>query len=347
MAAVRADDIVSWPGIDNRSIFEFNVRREVRRNRVRAQLERAIRQSHEHKDFLAYHNGMTVICESFLEEPSRLIVENPSIVNGAQSAIAFAAGSDAGELTEDLRVFVKFVEISGRPQLAKEISWRSNTQTAVNARNLVALGGPQARITSEFATLYPGIIYETKPDASLARPPGAHVIANDDAAQLLCAIFNAMPWLAVKRLVLFESDNHALIFNESITASNVLLADVIRQHVDDEAVRFPDLYRKSWRLTRIVAVYLVGQILRADSELHKILDDPETALRDRVALSKSLQLPTRVAAATLKQRHDQRDRSDETDAFNVDFKSQEVLHELRDQGRDNFTLLDTLGDISS
>ena len=56
------------------------------------QLDGAIRRKHEHKDFLAYHNGMTVICDSFREErPDELIVQNPSIVNGAQSAIAFAA----------------------------------------------------------------------------------------------------------------------------------------------------------------------------------------------------------------------------------------------------------------
>lgn len=348
IAAVKAEDIVQWPGIDDRSIFELNIRREVpRTGRVRRQLDGAIRRPHDHKDFLAYHNGMTVICDTFSEATSKLVVENPSIVNGAQSAIAFGAADDEGELTGDLRVFVKFVEVQGRPQLAKEISWRSNTQSAVNARNLVALGGPQARLTAEFAADFPGIAYETRPDASVGLPAGTHVIANDDAAQLLCAVFNAKPWLAVKRLVLFESENHAEIFNEGITAAHVVLADVIRQRVDDAVERFPERYRKSWRLTRIVAVYLVGQILRADPTLKTILDDPKAALADRTALAQQLQLPIAVAAATLKQRHDQRDRDDETDSFNVDFKRQDVLHELAARARDNFTLANTIGDLST
>jgi hypothetical protein len=345
MAAVKAEDIVDWPGIDDRSIFDLNVRREVRRNRVRKQLDGAIRRQHEHKDFLAYHNGMTVICESFEDQPDKLIVTNPSIVNGAQSAIAFASAEDEGELTHDLRVFVKFVEVQGRPQLAKEISWRSNTQSAVNARNLVALGGPQARLTAEFAADFAGIVYETRPDASIGRPAGSQVIANDDAAQLLCAIFNAMPWLAVKRLSLFESENHALIFNEDITAAHVVLADVIQQRVDAAADLFPELYRKSWRLTRIVAVYLVGQILQSDPTLKPILDDPKTALADRAKLDHDLELPIKVAAGTLKQRHDQRDREDQTDAFNVDFKRRDVLHELRNNARDNFMLVSTVGSV--
>src|SRR5206468_5665886 len=138
------EDIVGWPGIDDRSLFELNVRRELRRNRVRDQLDGAIRRQHDHKDFLAYHNGMTVVCDSVSEQPGKLIIRNASVVNGAQSAIAFARAADEGDLTEQLRIFVKFVEVAGRPQLAKEVSWRSNTQNAVNARNLMALGGPQA-----------------------------------------------------------------------------------------------------------------------------------------------------------------------------------------------------------
>lgn len=122
-------------------------------------------------------------------------------------------------------------------------------------------------------------MYETRPDASLSQGTTQQVIANDDAAQLLCAVFNAMPWLAVKRLSLFQSKNHALIFNESVTASHVVLVDLIRKRVDEESHRFPERYRRSWRLTRLVAVYLVGQILRSDGALKTILDDRKAAYR--------------------------------------------------------------------
>ena len=204
VAAVRAQDIVQWDGIDTRALFELNVRREVRRNRVRDQLDGAIRRPHDHKDFLAYHNGMTVVCESIELTADKVIAKKPSVVNGAQSTIAFSRAAAEGELTPELRVLVKFVEVSGRPQLMKEISWRSNTQTAVNTRNLVALGGPQQRLIAEFASDFPSITYETRPDATISSASGT-TIKNDDAAQLLCAVYNAMPWLAVKRLALFES----------------------------------------------------------------------------------------------------------------------------------------------
>lgn len=341
VAAVRATDIVAWDGIDTRALFELNVRREVRRNRVRDQLDGAIRRPHEHKDFLAYHNGMTVVCESLVLKNDRVIAKKPSVVNGAQSTIAFARAAADDELTDDLRIFVKFVEVAGRPQLMKEISWRSNTQTAVNNRNLVALGGPQQKLVTEFNEHFPSITYETRPDASLSAAGGS-VIRNDDAAQLLCAVYNAMPWLAVKRLALFESDNHAMIFNEDISAAHVVFVDAIKRAVEAEKDRVPPLYRRSWQLTRMVLVYLVGQILRADASLLALLEDPAVPTADLKKLAKTLVMPARVAAATLTQRSDQRTREDASDEFNVEFKRQDVLLDLRSRARDNYSLLGTL-----
>ena len=156
--------------------------------------------------------GSRSICGNIIDEPARLVVRDASVVNGAQSAFAFARAAEEGELTPDLRIFVKIVEVQEGSQLAKEVSWRSNTQTAVNPRNLVALGGPQARIAREFEDAYPGVLYEIRPDATLSAIETRKVIQNDDAAQLLCAIFNAMPWLAVKRQVLFQSENHPADF---------------------------------------------------------------------------------------------------------------------------------------
>ncbi len=333
VAALKATDIVEWKGLESRSLFSLNVRRELRRNKVREQLDGAIRRKSEHKDFLSYHNGMTVVCKSFEHKRGKLTAKEPSIVNGAQSAVALAAAHAEGRLTDDLRIFVKFVEVKGRPQLAKEVSWRSNTQTAVNARNLMALGGPQARLKTEIEDNYQDVTYEIAPDASFEVAKGKRLIANDEAAQLLCVVFNAMPWLAVKRLALFESENHALIFNERITGSHVVLADAIRRQVDALKNEFPAMYRGSWRLTKLVAVYLAAQVLRTDDELTPILGDPKAAMSDVKALEKKLAFPVRVAATVLEQRHDALKTKGLPDNFNVDFKNEGELKELRDEAR--------------
>src|SRR5262249_28388862 len=91
VAAIRAQDIVIWPGIDDRTLFDLNIRGEIRPNRVRRELEGAVERAADHPNFVAYHNGLTVVCEKFDEGRDSLTITNLSVVNGAQSVVAFRA----------------------------------------------------------------------------------------------------------------------------------------------------------------------------------------------------------------------------------------------------------------
>ena len=282
---------------------------------------------------------MTVTCDHFTEEKGKLTLHQPSVVNGAQSAIAFWRGAEDDALTEDLKVFVKIVEVAGRPQLASSVSSRSNTQTAVSPRNLVANTGPQRRLLAEFEARFPKIFYEVKYDDLLAKGHKGPKISNDDAAQLLCAVYNQEPWLAVKRNSLFEPDNYPKIFSERITAEHIVLCDLLKGEVDSRKSDVPDRYRRSWRLTRLVIVYLASQVLRADDGLLEMLEDPVTALSDPKKLEEDLKLPLGAALLTLKKRRDRLDREDEDDDYRAEFKNTEQLLGLRDGARDAYLTL--------
>jgi hypothetical protein len=344
---IRAVDIAKWEGLESRKLFALNVRGEIKKNRVRDQLDAAIRRPSDHSEFLAAHNGMTVTCDRFDDTNAKVFkVIRPSVVNGAQSAIAFWRGDQNGSVTDDLRVFVKFVEVHGHPNFAASVSARSNTQTAVNPRNLVAHTGPQRRLQAEFKERFPAIVYELKHDATLALDYGGQVIPNDDAAQLLCAVYNEEPWLAVKRNTLFEADNYPRIFNSDIHAEHVVLVDVLRKQVQDERALVPERYRKSWRLTRLVVVYLLAQILRASDKHRDILENPEKALKNRKKLAERLELPTKAAILTLSKRRDQRLRDDEEDDYTVDFKNTDQLLAMRDAARDAYLTLEMAATIT-
>ncbi len=319
---VKATEIASWPGIDDRQLFALNVRHELRSNRVRKALDQAIARREEQQDFLFYHNGLTIICDAFELEDNQLLISRPSVVNGAQSVLAFCRAAEIGNLTEDLRVFVKVVEVSGRPVLEKEVARRSNTQTGVSPRNLMANHGVQLRIQREFEDLYPSVYYETRPDT---QPVAAsRVISNDAAAQLICGIFNAWPWLAVKRTALFEPENHPHIFSERIHAHHILFADRIKDAVQHQKEHFPTRYRKSWLLTRLVACYLVGQII----ERFEIVPDLYAASAEKLddsQLIDSLEDYAYVVAAALHEHHDLHDGHDD---FKRDFKNEGKLRDL-------------------
>src|ERR1019366_6266337 len=85
---VKATDVAGWPGIESRQLFALNVRHELRSNRVSKALDGAISRSPEHRDFLAYHNGLTVVCDRFTADSGSIDIDRPSVVNGAQSVLA-------------------------------------------------------------------------------------------------------------------------------------------------------------------------------------------------------------------------------------------------------------------
>ena len=320
---VRADAIAHWPGIQDRALFALNVRHELAPNKVRKGLDRAIETSADHRDFLAYHNGLTVVCDSFERKRGKISVKGPSVANGAQSVLAFARGQALGELSGELRVFVKIVEVSGRPSLEREVSRRSNTQTRVSPRNLMANSGPQLRMQREFEAQYPDIAYLTRPDTTT--PDGKRPLRNDEAAQWLCSLYNGWPWLAVKRESLFETENHPHIFNDDITPDHILLAETIADAIDQKKASFPEAYRASWRLVRIVAIYLVGRIARAAAgEGHSIFDRPSDALADP-NLDTTVGRWITIAAVSMNRRH--ADLGDEDD-YRKDLKNQPKLTAL-------------------
>jgi hypothetical protein len=339
VAAIVASDLVRWGGIDDRTLFELNVRRELRPNKVSRQLDAAIERGQDHANFLAYHNGITVVCESFRVKKSGLEIRNPAVVNGAQSVVAFNRGFEKALLSDALRIFVKVIEVAERQQLAREISRRSNTQNPVNPRNLASLTGPQPRLKAEFEERFPDVLYQISPDASLAKSEERREIQNDLAAQLLCSVYNSRPWLAVKRMSLFESENHAMIFPESIHAEHIMLVDLIGEAVAELRTTFPETYRRSWQLTQNTVVYLVGQLLRAvddGSFLANILDQAQRATENQERFVQELEPLVASAAATLELRRDRLQREGRPDDFKVDFKREDALRELADQARDNY-----------
>jgi hypothetical protein len=340
MVPVEAIEIAKWPGITDRTLFALNVRHELAPNRVSKGLDRAIEASSEQRDFLAYHNGLTVVCDRFQQRRGKLVLERPSVANGAQSVLAFARGDTRGQLSKDLRVFVKVVEVQGRPTLEREVSRRSNTQTRVSPRNLMANSGPQLRLTREFETKYPDVLYVTRPDTTF--PGGLRPIRNDDAAQWLCSFFNGWPWLAVKRESLFESDNHPHIFNQAIGPDHILLAERVVSVIDSRKDQFPETYRASWRLIRIVATYLVGRIATEAGGETSILEDPTKALAD-ADLDAVLSRWVKIAAVAMTRRHE--DLGDDAD-YRKDLKNQQKLKELGNAAVEAFRLAQALTERS-
>ena len=176
------------------------------------------------------------------------------------------------------------------------------------------------------------MLYETRPDIA---PTGYDTtIKNDETAQLLCAIFNEWPWLAIKKNTLFEAENHPQVFSERIHAHHVVFADRVKAAVQACKEKFPSAYRSSWLLTRLVACYLVGQLIREDECVGNLLVASRTELEDRAVVARLAEL-AELAAVSLRQRHESLGDADD---FKSAFKNEKHLLEMAAAARTVYRL---------
>ncbi|HEC08941.1 MAG TPA: hypothetical protein ENI86_05135 [Acidimicrobiales bacterium] len=333
LTTVRGVDIAEWPGVSDRSLFELDVRRDLRHNRTRDLLDAALAESHDHRDFLAYHSGITLSCNWFEESPRGVIVHEPAVVNGAQSVRAFAAAARRGLLTPDLTVAVKLVETAEDTEFSRQVSMRSNTQEPMNPRYLASFNPVQQKLKAEFEVSFPDYVYRTNPYVAERSETRRKVIRLDRAARLLCSVYNGEPWLAARRDAIFEPTTHLRIFHDEIHPSHIVMVHTISDLIDLDSEKFPVEYRRAWRLTRIVAAYLVGVMCRSappGSDERRLLTNPAVALKSHARITPILHRLNTLAADILKARNDGFVRTNRYDDFKIAFKDRDTLKELGD-----------------
>lgn len=322
VAPVAGTQIADWPGIDNRRLFDLNVRFGLGSGtRVRRSLDMAL-VSDRQGDFLASHNGLTVVCERVDATENGLRVSNFSVVNGAQSVIALR--ENRATLDPEVRLLVKFVELGPDDELATEIAIRSNTQNPVTGRNLRALDESQLRLRKELSAR--GYVFETRPDAK--RRTGEREIKNDLAAQWICAVYLERPWLAVKRTVLFQSDIFHEIYSPKISAEHVILLFRLRSAIDQVKPEFPIELQRTWLLTALTAMYLAGQVMRSSADDRGLLLSPPEGEGDSEQTGERIADLVDHVKRYMASRHQRVIEEDGYDNFRVEFKRQRTLLEM-------------------
>ncbi len=131
-------------------LFERNVRLYLGRGRVNKDMEDTLRDDAERQSFWYGHNGITILCDDFKvvgpsPKPKSVLLTNPQIVNGCQTATTLArvlgASGSAGDI-EDFAVMSRIIKLRGskrdREYAAELIAYRTNSQAAVNDADLRA-----------------------------------------------------------------------------------------------------------------------------------------------------------------------------------------------------------------
>ncbi len=278
VAPLSATDLVRMEGIENQSLFDWNVRQSLGKTNVNKDIANSIKDVSEHQNFLLYHNGLTVLCGSVEKTADKIKISDYTVVNGCQSLTSLWEQRD--KLTSDLRLLTRMIQIPPGSELAFRISHHSNNQNGIKPRDLQSNSRLQARLQEEFRRLYSNqFFYQVKRGEQSDAP---QTIENELAARILLAFDLEEPWSCHQTYKLFE-DLHARIFGRpEVTATRIValhdLYQVVLNHIDE--IKNKPL--ANYTLTRYFLIYLLRRALETDKvgqtfcqKPHKFINAPD------------------------------------------------------------------------
>ena len=132
IAIVYSDEflrlLTTGDGVIRKSLFNNNVRDYQGDNPVNKEIEDTI--SNNPSEFIVFNNGVTVVCDEFKQNNTRLTINNPQIVNGCQTShVVFNAFKKNLDISK-VPLTIKFISTKN-PELSNQIVRGTNRQNIV------------------------------------------------------------------------------------------------------------------------------------------------------------------------------------------------------------------------
>ncbi len=275
---VPAPQLVSLPGLADLSLFDRNVRLHEGRTRINRELGETISDPQEHALFPAYHNGVTMLTHGLQVNGTELKLDGVTVVNGCQSLVTLHG--HGAQVSDELRVLVKVVEVERHSDLADKITYRSNNQNPVDIRDQRSTDVIQRDLQKQVHDRYgQDLAYEIREGE---HPTAREILDNKVAAQFLMAVYQKEPWLAVRKVRLFDEEYHR-IFNRTVDAPKLFLLHHLSKVIGTMQARLRPELAASFATVRLTIAHLVGQVLRETERGRELLESPGRWLPDRLS----------------------------------------------------------------
>jgi hypothetical protein len=273
IVALPARELLRMEGIVNEELFAPNVRQWLGNNtNVNRALGASIDKAEEHKLFPAFHNGMTVLCETFKIDLNEITISGYGVVNGCQSLRGFYEKQDA--LTSDLKILVKFINEAPGTALAAKITDHTNNQNGISPRDLKANHPIQKRLQTEINNGYNDQVYFRIKRGEHSEWPKDKIIENLLAGRILLAFDEKHPEASHQSYKVFE-DLYSEIFGKPrVTGDRIVVLHNIYQDVLTKTALLDDTLIANYSLTSFVVLDLVRAILEMDAKGREFIANP-------------------------------------------------------------------------
>ncbi|AFZ13481.1 Abortive phage infection protein [Crinalium epipsammum PCC 9333] len=265
LAPLSAVDLVNMEGIHNQQLFDLNLRKDLGKTKVNKDITNSISNSSEHSNFILYHNGITIICDKLdTLEKDKIKIQGYSVVNGCQTVSSLY--ENRARVTQDLRILTRIIQVvQNQVDLISKITYNSNNQNGIKARDFRSNTPTQVRLQQEVAHNYPGYFYEIKRGDN---PNQSIVIENTLAGQILLSFDLKRPWAVQNFNKIFDDSHQEIFARPEVTGGRiVVLFDLYKEIEKDLCKIEPPLFR-SYQVTKFFLLYLLSEVM-ADNEVGK------------------------------------------------------------------------------
>lgn len=326
-APLKGEELIQLDGIVTSELFAWNVRGTLGRTKVNKDIGRSIDDAAEHKNFLLYHNGLTILCQELKRADDKVTIAKYSVVNGCQSLTSLY--DHRLKVTGDLRIMTRLIELPPEHELAEKITHHSNNQNPINARDLQSNSTIQRRLQNEFAQQFQGeVFYRIKrgePDQ------GLQVIDNDEAGRLLLAFDLKQPWTCHQSYKILD-ELHAEIFaRPEVNAARIVAVTDLHSAIMESLADIENKMLGSYRLTQYFLLYLLRQALELDELGKQFCTNPRSFIDEPGGRAHLRACATRIAQdliidlnAELREREEAKRPFD----YKREFKSPNPVREL-------------------
>ncbi len=269
VAPLLASELVLLRGIRSGELFDWNVRQSLGRTKVNKAIAQSVKNQSEHKNFLLYHNGLTILTTRLEYRDDCITLSGYSVVNGCQSITSLFDNRDT--ISGDLRLLGRLIQLPPDSELAARITRHSNNQNSISARDLQSNSSIQRRLQNEIKNKYSRIFYEIKRGET---PTAPVILSNDTAARILLAFDVKQPWSCHQSYKLFDELHIAIFARPEVTADRIVALHQAHLAVIDILPKVNLEVMAKYRLLQFTLVYLLRMALETDEVGREFCRDP-------------------------------------------------------------------------
>jgi len=280
IALIRLEDFLKFilsEGALDENMFEFNVRDfEGDTKPVNKGIAETIKHPPQDSNFWWYNNGVTIIASKIVPGQKSLVIHDPMIVNGLQTANVVFANRSAisGKSDDDRRVLVKVIAIDDQ-ELRDGVIKATNSQTSLNALALRATDDFQRKIEDYLSSH--GYFYERRKNFYKNRQmPSSKIVDMGRLGQAVMALNLHLPDEARARPGTFlnKEGNYQKIFPPGQNLARFLVAAALERRVEawlkNNRKNYDSIYRNNLRFHCLMV--LSWNILGKNSKVTNGLD---------------------------------------------------------------------------